>query len=218
MINVYAGGSDPFDRYGHCEQIFTLFFVSREISTLGQCTVAPQGDPDAHSLHDTSHMHPPPALRPREAAARTPGRRYASVHTVPIRRTIGAKKQPARTPLPAATGRTTTHESVLCGYGCGPGVGAAAVDALGVGWDRLEAPAGRSEGRREGRRSRHIVRMRPKGAEFEARGLLRTFQRGPAAAQWAMAGEAPAPRLNDRSRPRPQGGSGSERIAASDRT
>ena len=33
------------------------------------------------------------AGRPREAAARTPARRYASVHTVPIRRNFGAKKQ-----------------------------------------------------------------------------------------------------------------------------
>ena len=44
--------------------------------------------------------------------------------------------------------------------------------------------------------------------ELFHKGLLRTFQRGPAAAQWAEAGGAPAPRLNDRSRPRPQGGSG----------
>ena len=151
--------------------------------------VAPQGAPDAHSLHGTSHMHPPPALRPREAAARTPGRRYASVHTVPIRRNFGAKKQPcANAPLPAATGPTNTHERVLCGYGYGPRVGTAAVDALGVRRVRLVTSAGRAEGQTEGRRSRHIVRMRPKGAEFEARGLLRTFQRSPAAAQWAAAG------------------------------
>ena len=50
--------------------------------------------------------------------------------------------------------------------------------------------------------------MRPKGAVFEALGLLRTFLRGPAAAQWAVAGGAPAPQLNDRSRPLPQRGNG----------
>ena len=106
-----------------------------------------------HFLYMVRPICTPPALRPREAAARTPGRRYTSVNTVPIRRNFGAKNQPARTPLPAATGPTNTHESILCGYGCGPGVGAAAVDALGVGWDRLEVPAGRSEGQTEGRRS-----------------------------------------------------------------
>ena len=130
------------------------------------------------------------------------------IHTVPIRPQSDAKKQHARTSLPAATGPGKSRDGGGGGYACGLGVGGAAVDVLGGRWARLEAPAGRSEGQREGRRSRHIVRMRPKGAEFEALGLLRTFQRGPAAAQWAEAGGAPAPRLNDRSRPRPQGGSG----------
>ena len=67
---------------------------------------------------------------------------------------------------------------------------------------------GRERARAWGRRGRFIVRMRPKGAVFEALGLLRTFLRGPAAAQWAVAGGAPAPRLNDRSRPLPQRGNG----------
>ena len=91
MINVYAGGSDPFDRYGRCEQIFTLFFRPHVKSTLGQCTVAPQGDPDALSLHGTSHMHPPPAPRPRDAARRPPEGRYTSIHTMPI---TPEKRQP----------------------------------------------------------------------------------------------------------------------------
>jgi len=39
--------------------------------------------------------------------------------------------------------------------------------------------------------------MRRKGGEFEALEELRTFVGGPAAAYWAMAGEAPAPQLND---------------------
>ena len=177
-------------------------------STPSQCRLAPQGNPDAHYLRGTSHIHPPPALRPREAAPRPPAPRYTSVHTVPIPSILGAKKQPARTPLPAATGPTNTHESDLCCYSYGLRVGTGAGDAIGGRRARLVTSAARAEGQTEGRRTRHIVRMRPKGAEFEARGLLRTFQRGPAAAQWAAAGGAPAPRLNDRSRPRPQGGSG----------
>ena len=55
-----------------------------------------------------------------------------------------------------------------------------------------------------------IMRMRRKGGEFEALRLLRTLVGGPAAAQWAMAGGAPAPQLNDRSPPRPQRGNGRE--------
>jgi len=65
---------------------------------------------------------------------------------------------------------------------------------------------------REGRRDRQIVRMRPERAELEAQGQVRTFVGDPSAAQWAMAGGAPAPQLNDRSRPRPQGGNGRERL------
>ena len=56
------------------------------------------------------------------------------------------------------------------------------------------------------------MRMRRKGAEFEAWTLLRTFVGRPAATQWDVAGEAPAPQLNDRSRPRPQRGNGRERL------
>ena len=55
-------------------------------------------------------------------------------------------------------------------------------------------------------------------SEFEALGLLRTFVGGPAAAQWAMAGGAPAPQLNDRSRSRPQRGNGRERLPPPSRT
>ena len=65
--------------------------------------------------------------------------------------------------------------------------------------------------------------MRRNGGEFEALGLLRTFVGGPTAAQWAVAGEAPAPRLTDRSRPRPQRGNSrgrqrEERAAATRRS
>ena len=56
------------------------------------------------------------------------------------------------------------------------------------------------------------MRIRQKGGEFEALGQLHTFVGSPAAAQWAVAGEAPAPQLNDRSRPRPQRGNGRERL------
>ena len=72
------------NRYSH------FFSVSREIDS-GQCTVAPQGDPDALSLHGTSHMHPPPAPRPRDAARRPPEGRYTSIHTMPI---TPEKRQP----------------------------------------------------------------------------------------------------------------------------
>ena len=50
--------------------------------------------------------------------------------------------------------------------------------------------------------------MRQMCGEFEAQRLLRTFRAGPAAARWAVAGEAPAPQLNDRSPPLPQHGNG----------
>ena len=86
VVATHSTVTATVNRYSH-------FFSFQVKSTLGQCTVAPQGDPDAHSLHDMSHMHPPPALRPRGGGARTPARRYASVHTVPIRRNFGAKKQ-----------------------------------------------------------------------------------------------------------------------------
>ena len=56
------------------------------------------------------------------------------------------------------------------------------------------------------------MRMSREGTEFEALWLLRTFVRGPAALQWAVAGQAPAPRLADRSRPRPRHGNGRERL------
>ena len=92
------------------------------------------------------------------------------------------------------------------------------MDALGGVRARLEVPAGRSEGQREGRRDSQIVRMRQKGGEFEAQGLLRTFIGGPAAAQWAVAEGAPAPRLIDRSRPRPQRGNDRERLSPPSRT
>ena len=54
------------------------------------------------------------------------------------------------------------------------------------------------------------MRIRRNGGEFEGLGLLRTFVGDPATAQWATVGEAPAPQLNDRSRPRPQRGNGRE--------
>jgi len=109
---------------------------------------------------------------------------------------------------PPATMATSVRASGLCGYGYGLGAHAAAVDAICGRCARLEASAGQAESWREGRRGRHIVRMRPEGAESEALGLLRTFWSGPPAAPWAMAGEAPAPRLNDRSRPLPRRGNG----------
>ena len=110
--------------------------------------------------------------------------------------------------LPAATGPTNTREGGFCGCGHDLRVHTAQADAIGGRCARLVASAGQAEGQREGRRGRQNVRMRPKRAGFEAPGLLRTFVGGPATAQWAVAGEAPAPQLNDRSRPRPQRGNG----------
>ena len=60
----------------------------------------------------------------------------------------------------------------------------------GIDWKCLQG--GQRAGER-GKRGRHMVRIRRIGPEFEALGLLRTFQRGPAAAQWAVAGGAPPP-------------------------
>lgn len=90
-MNIITSNITPLHGYGRCEQIFTLFFRPHVKSTLGQCTVAPQGDPDALSLHGTSHMHPPPAPRPRDAARRPPEGRYTSIHTMPI---TPEKRQP----------------------------------------------------------------------------------------------------------------------------
>ena len=120
--------------------------------------------------------------------------------------------------LPAATGPTNTREGGFCGCGHDLRMHTAQADAIGGRCAHLVASAGQAEGQREGRRGRQNVRMRRKGAEFEAQGLLRTFVGGPAAAQWAMAGGAPAPRLIDRSRPRPQRGNDRERLAPPSRT
>jgi hypothetical protein len=143
--------------------------------------------------------HPPRGVTHRF----TPVRSHRRITTTTFR---------VRSSLLAATGPRNSRDGGGGGYGCGLEVDTAAVDALGGGWARLEVPAGRSEGQREGRRGRQNVRVRPKRAGFEAPGLLRTFVGGPATAQWAVAGEAPAPQLNDRSRPRPQRGNGRERL------
>ena len=112
---------------------------------------------------------------------------------------------------------TNTRESGVPGGGCGLGVSGVVQHALGGLCTRLVTSAEQEEGWREGRRGRHIVRMRRKGAEFEALGLPRTFVGGPAAAQWAVAGEAPASQLIDRSQPRPQRGNGPERMTPANR-
>ena len=106
-INVLTFKTSPERGYGRCEQIFTLFFRPHVKSTLGQCTVAPQGDPDALSLHDTSHMHPPPAPRPRDAARRPPEGRYTSIHTMPI---TPEKRQPNSMRLVDAAGGHRARE------------------------------------------------------------------------------------------------------------
>ena len=202
VVATHSTVTATVNRYSH-------FFSFHVKSRLWGSARSP---PKATPMHILYMIRPICTPRPRSGRGRPPpGPPEDVTHPFTPCRSVAIserKNNPARTPLPAATGPTNTHERVLCGYGYGPRVGTAAVDALGVRRARLVTSAGRAEGQTEGRRSRHIVRMRSKGAEFEARGLLRTFQRGPAAAQWAEAGGAPAPRLNDRSRPRPQGGSG----------
>ena len=74
------------------------------------------------------------------------------------------------------------------------------------------AHTGHTERAHTGRHRSQIMRIRRNGGEFEGLGLLRTFVGDPATAQWATVGEAPAPQLNDRSRPRPQRGNGRERL------
>ena len=138
--------------------------------------------------------------------------RYTSIHTMPITPRKSSKNIPflivAAEVLPAATGPINTRDGAGCGCGCGLGVDTAAVEALVGEWTRLKAPTGHTQGQTEGTRGSQNMRIRRKGGEFEALGQLRTFVGGPAAAQWAMAGGAPAPQLNDRSQPRPQGGNG----------
>jgi hypothetical protein len=138
--------------------------------------------------------------------------RYTPIHSTPITPENGRRKTCRRSTLLAATEPRNTRDRGGCGFGCGLWVDMAAVDALVGMWARLEPPTGHTQGRSQGRNGGQIMRMRRKGAEFEALGLLRTFVGGPAAAQWAMAGGAPAPQLNDRSRPRPQRGNGRERL------
>ena len=130
---------------------------------------------------------------PGRGGARHPPPRGVTHRFTPVRsnRRITTTTFRVRSSLLAATGPSNSRDGGGGGYGCGLEVDTAAVDALGGGWARLEVPAGRSEGQREGRRGRQNVRMRLKRAGFEAPGLLRTFVGGPATAQWAVAGEAP---------------------------
>ena len=93
------------------------------------------------------------------------------------------------------------HDGAGCGYGCGPGVDTAALDALGGGWARLEGACRAVRGpervqERQADRENEAKKARVRGLMAAAH-----FIDCPAAAQWAMAGEAPAPQLNDRSRP-----------------
>ena len=121
-INVLTFKTSPVRGYGRCEQIFTLFFRPHVKSTLGQCTVAPQGDPDALSLHGTSHMHPPPAPRPRDATRRPPEDGYTMIHTRPIRRDPAPKntaheRYRRRPPWPQACARVASAATAMA-WGC----------------------------------------------------------------------------------------------------
>ena len=104
----------------------------------------------------------------------------------------------------------STHDGGSCGYGCGLGVDTDAEDAFGGRWSRLEAPTEHTQGPCRGHERQSDHEKEAKGAKNEALWLLRTFVGCSATAQWAAVGEAPAPQLNDRSRPRPQRGNGRE--------
>ena len=157
-------------------------------------------------------MYPPTGPRPHGCTPPPPTGSYTPIHTGAITPKIITTTFRVRSSLLAATGPRNSRDGGGGSCGCSPEVDRAAVDAHGGWWVRLEVPAGRSEGHREGRRGRQNMRVRLKPAGFEAPGLLRTFVGSPATAQWAAAGEAPAPQLNDRSRPRPQRGNGRERL------
>ena len=103
------------NRYSH------FFSVSREIDS-GAVHGAPQGDPDALSLHDTSHMHPPPAPRPRDATRRPPEDGYTMIHTRPIRRDPAPKntaheRYRRRPPWPQACARVASAATAMA-WGC----------------------------------------------------------------------------------------------------
>jgi hypothetical protein len=143
--------------YGRCEQLFTLFFGFSIKTTQTNPTVDPSGNPDAHTCHSTSHLHPPPGPWPRGCAPPTPTCSYTSIHSMPITPEKLQPKTCGRSTLLAATGPRNMHGGGGCDYGCGLGIDTDASDAVGGWWVRPEAPAGRSEGRREGRRGSQIM-------------------------------------------------------------
>ena len=156
------------------------------------------------------HRDPP---RLREKGAETTAKKIASDHR--CRRAPGAKN---------------TRE--VAGCGCGLEVDPRtrplwmrwSARPSGRDWRRLKGTQLTGPERGHERQSEHeSLSMRRNGGEFEALGLLCTFVGCPTAAQWAVAGEAPAPRLTDRSRPRPQRGNSrgrqrEERAAATRRS
>ena len=81
-------------------------------------------------------------------------------------------------------------------------------EAAGRRCARVYVSEERETGDRESQGRQAYYENEAEKAEFEVQGRLRTFIGGPTAAQWAVAGGAPAPQLNDRSRPLPQSGDG----------
>ena len=136
---------------------YSHFFLVFIKTTQTNPTVDPSGNPDAHTCHSTSHLHPPPGPWPRGCAPPTPTCSYTSIHSMPITPEKLQPKTCGRSTLLADTGPRNMHDGGGCDYGCGLGIDTDANDAVGGWWVRPEAPAGRSEGRREGRRGSQIM-------------------------------------------------------------
>ena len=58
-IKVLASEPAPVRGYGRCEQIVHTFFAGVKLDP-NQSTVAPEGNPDAHTCHSTSQLYHPP--------------------------------------------------------------------------------------------------------------------------------------------------------------
>ena len=136
---------------------YSHFFLVSIKTTQTNPTVDPSGNPDAHTCHSTSHLHPPPGPWPRGCAPPTPTCSYTSIHSMPITPEKLQPKTCGRSTLLAATGPRNMHDGGGWDYGCGLGIDTDANDAVGGWWVRPEAPAGRSEGGREGRRGSQIM-------------------------------------------------------------
>ena len=103
-----------------------------------------QCDPDAHTCHSTSHLHPPPGPWPRGCAPLTPTCSYTPIHTMPITPEKLQPKTCGRSTLLADTGPRNMHDGGGCDYGCGLGTDTDANDAVGGWWARKGTGYGKS--------------------------------------------------------------------------